>query len=67
MNDLRALLNGAGWYLGHPLARTGWWYLFPLERDDAVSATTLINLLRLGGWDARPNRKVPTRVFVKIT
>jgi hypothetical protein len=72
--ELSRLLSAAGWYLGFPSPEdeqvsglTPWWVCFPLERGDAVSATDLTNLLRLGGYDARPNKKNPTRVYVKVT
>jgi hypothetical protein len=65
--ELYDILNEAGWYAsehGKDLR-----YLFPdpaIPAATALPATDLINLLRLGGWDARPNRKEPTRVFIKL-
>ena len=65
------ILNEAGWYLGFPRPTInpglGWWSVYPLERDVVMSAKDLINLLRLGGWDARPNREEPTRIFIRLT
>jgi hypothetical protein len=71
--ELYDILNEAGWYatemVARELHRDGWRYLFPdpaIPAATALPATDLLNLLRLGGWDARPNRKEPTRVFVRI-
>jgi hypothetical protein len=69
--ELYDILNEAGWRntgLTHYGSKPGvkpWDYLVP--SDSAISATDLINLLRLGGWDARPNQLEPTRVFVRLT
>lgn len=60
------IVDSAGWYLVHRGAwpREGWHYLAP-DSKDSMPTLTLLNLLRLGGFDARPNKHNPDRIYLR--